>query len=738
MIAASGLVQLVLLLFCLWLAQTLGNSVISRFSLDEETDRLERMLFALGLGLGIIAYATLLLGTLQLYYRWIFVLLVVLTTAGYFFQSLRKRRTPAMATPAARWNWGGGKVERLFGKISLGLATLFSLIYLLAALAPETGFDALNYHLGVPRLYLAHHGMYHVSNIVYANYPFTVEMIYTFAWLLDSQLLAKLFNFAFGILAAAALVVLCRKYFTLPAGCLAALIFLSSPSVGFLFGTAYVDLGLALFVFLSFFAFYNWVRRPALPWLVLSGVFAGLSMGTKYLGLLAVVLVTAAMIFNWTRVEKPIRSLTILYSIAFLVVAPWLIKNMVLVGNPVSPILSDVFYNPDYYLSSDYRGLVRFTQSWRTYEGNLWDFLGSPWLLTFQGDLFGGSPGSVFLIFFPPAVLLGWRNRPILLLAGCSSVGYLFLILSTRLVRYFVPLFPLLSLVIAASLLSRGFRYARSVQAIATAALILLSLWQLPPAESFRLFTSEEERREYLAQRLGGADTLELHDFLENEIPARSNVLALTAGYQSMMDQALFMTPNCSPASELTTQILDISLARAGLSTIRLQPAEEGMHRYWKVILSGSAAQWPDDTYRPLFFFGEGESPLEVGLRRIHRSRTGEQLELTCDLGSARRVTTITYWGPNPSEGEVMLVVLEDADGMNGKEIRAGIEVRAPGSTTLNELVELFRRYEISYLFYPETPELSFIHHFFQNPDARKFFQPLRKIGHYDLIGVNP
>ena len=39
-------------------------------------------------------------------------------------------------------------------------------------LTPEIGKDALIYHIGVPKMFLAHHGIYFIPGNIFANYPF--------------------------------------------------------------------------------------------------------------------------------------------------------------------------------------------------------------------------------------------------------------------------------------------------------------------------------------------------------------------------------------------------------------------------------------------------------------------------------------------------------------------------------------------------------------------------------------
>src|ERR1035437_7274956 len=72
--------------------------------------------------------------------------------------------------------------------------------------------------------------------------------------------------------------------------------------------------------------------------LLLSALFMGLALGTKYYaGLLAVLLVLR---LAW-RVR--LKSAVLFAAVAGAVFAPWLVKNWIFVGNPVFPFLYKVF-----------------------------------------------------------------------------------------------------------------------------------------------------------------------------------------------------------------------------------------------------------------------------------------------------------------------------------------------------------------------------------------------------------
>src|ERR1035437_4986182 len=72
--------------------------------------------------------------------------------------------------------------------------------------------------------------------------------------------------------------------------------------------------------------------------LLLSAIFMGLALGTKYYaGLLAVLLVLR---LGW---RDRLKAAVLYAAVAGAVFAPWLIKNYIFIGNPVFPFLYKVF-----------------------------------------------------------------------------------------------------------------------------------------------------------------------------------------------------------------------------------------------------------------------------------------------------------------------------------------------------------------------------------------------------------
>ena len=754
---ALGAVDLTLLAVILSIAWSLGQWILAGLRIDLDRSNFERAIFAVALGLGLLSYLIFLLGWLQLFKPAIVQTLLgiaVIVLAPSWFSALRNRGK-FLGPPNESRTFATG--------VAFALGTVFSLVYLVAALTPETEFDALNYHLGISKLFITRGGIYPLPHLFYSNFPHNMEMLYVLGELVHSSLLAKLFHFAFAMLAAAAIVTFGSRFLSLPVGLWGSVVFLASPLVGYLTKTAYVDLPLTLYTFLSLYAFHISLTRPDRGWLVLAGTFSGLAFGAKYTGLLVVVVITClgAGLYMYRkfystgarrRLKAP-GSLWIAYYLPILILAaPWLIKNIFFTGNPIAPFLSNLLPNPD-FRPTDYNVWMEYLRSWKGFEGGWVDILRGPWLLTQHSDTFVGNPGIVFLLFFPFAAWWGWRNKTLRFLLFCALIGYCVLVLGTKQLRFYVPLFPLLSLVIAGGLGLEekgrswgGFQYPRRIALILLTVLLILQLPLFSPLwkshrlltlhpDSIRLFTSEQERFQYQEKSLPGNGVLELHDYLNEDILPGGSGLALTVGYQALLGHPLYMLPNSTPATELTRQFLEAALTATGFVRIELDLADRERYRRWRIeIAKHDLAGWK--SYRPRFFDRDGTQLLEHSLLAPRPVAVEGKSALELDLGASRWVSRIQLWESVESDPQDLIdsVSLRAHDGVGWLDVEFTLKLDPPRSPPAEMLAKSCRKIGVTHIFFnAELEHLEFLPEFFSLPPVEARFQQARKVGDFHV-----
>jgi 4-amino-4-deoxy-L-arabinose transferase-like glycosyltransferase len=215
----------------------------------------------------------------------------------------------------------------------LSLIGILALVNLVGALGPELGFDALWYHLTIPKIWLQNHHIYFIEDAryYYSVMPKLVDILYIPALALGSEITAKLIHFGFGILTLVAVYKLSRTWLDEKYSLLACVIFYSNLVVGWQSTTAYIDLGRTFFEVLAFLLLVN-------KKIFQSAVVLGLAVATKLLafGSLPIFLIILIMQkYSW-------KSLLLFSVIVSIVPLPWFIFSWVTTGSPVYPFLTEL------------------------------------------------------------------------------------------------------------------------------------------------------------------------------------------------------------------------------------------------------------------------------------------------------------------------------------------------------------------------------------------------------------
>jgi 4-amino-4-deoxy-L-arabinose transferase-like glycosyltransferase len=243
----------------------------------------------------------------------------------------------------------------LKGLLWVALAFLICSIIILS-LVPPVSKDELVHHLAIPKLYLKHGGMYEIPFMPFSYYPANLDLLYLVPLYFGNDIVPKHIHFFFA-LATAWLIFRYLKKRTHAAYALAGvLLFLSIPVVVKLSVTAYIDLGIIFFSTASLLWLLKWLESGfKKKFLVISGIFCGLGLGTKYNGLITLFLLTLFAAFLYARhhggetrtlgVIKPACQGLVFFLVSLAIFSPWMIRNYSWTRNPVYP-LYDQWFNP--------------------------------------------------------------------------------------------------------------------------------------------------------------------------------------------------------------------------------------------------------------------------------------------------------------------------------------------------------------------------------------------------------
>ncbi|HXT83095.1 MAG TPA: glycosyltransferase family 39 protein [Verrucomicrobiae bacterium] len=224
-----------------------------------------------------------------------------------------------------------------------------ALINLIGALGPELAFDALWYHLTLPKFYLLHNMIYHIPGglLYYSDMPKLGEMLYTGALSFGNEIFPKLIHSIFGILTAIVLFKLSQKFFNRNISLLIVVIFYSNLVVDWESITAYIDLIRTFFELLALWGLLNWYESQKYTWLIVSALMIGLEITTKLLAMGSFfILLLLCLIISFIKGTKIKNILigTVIYAFCtFIIPLPWFIFSYFHTGNPVFPFFTKTY-----------------------------------------------------------------------------------------------------------------------------------------------------------------------------------------------------------------------------------------------------------------------------------------------------------------------------------------------------------------------------------------------------------
>jgi hypothetical protein len=416
-----------------------------------------RLLYQLGIGFSLLGLGVLLLAALHLLHVGGFATLLVAPLALWILFSWRRFRV-------GRWGVRVGRPSRtvLWSSAAYGLLLTNAFIH---AFGPDFGFDALTYHLAFPERYLFENGISMTPFSHLSGYIAATEMLYALALFLDGPNLAVLIHFEFGVLTLAALwqlgAVSSRR-----AAILAPLFLIADPLFQMELGWAYSDLSFGFYSTLAAIAFCSFIQKRGGPDangrdLVYAGIACGMCCATRYLGMgVAVALCAVAWLppRHPRRVRENLQACFALAGISALVMLPWMVRNAVLTGNPITPLLQSLFYAP----GEEYIPAIVMQQSTEFLRQvgmgrDLWSLLALPWNLTMNSkpgiyaNSFGYEVSALHFVGLVAVVGLaasGKRLRAIpLLVPLLEAVGVFVLIwfFAFQEARFLLPIIPLIA-----------------------------------------------------------------------------------------------------------------------------------------------------------------------------------------------------------------------------------------------------------------------------------------------------
>ena len=326
------------------------------------------------------------------------------------------------------------------------MGLLFTLITFLEGFTPESFYDSMVYHLGVPAYWLAHHGMMDFPTNFFSNYPFGGECFFLNGLVLQGTETAKMLQALAVLTCAFAAGGWAGEVAGDRARWLAFGLTATFPLLTLNGWATQVDALLTLFVVLAIYCLMK-VHEEGQRWFLAAGLLAGLALSVKYTALFALAPALILLLFQ----KSFRRSLSISNAFTFFVGAgllflPWVIKNYLFTGNPVFPYLPDWF--PGRHLSPE--GYARLMEEQHAQSAHtLGEWLRLPWTLTFSNPDSYNFCGPLALGLVPLVFFIGSKHPTARFLSRLCLLMLLGGLALTHILKFSLPVFPLFFVLIA-------------------------------------------------------------------------------------------------------------------------------------------------------------------------------------------------------------------------------------------------------------------------------------------------
>lgn len=444
----------------------------------------------------------------------------------------------------------------------LSVLVVILVVEVLLCLTPPVSRDALIHHLAIPKLWIRNGGFVETPWAEFSYFPMNIDLLYLIPLLFGNDTLPALIHLVFGW----ATGFLVYRYLREQAGrnwaLFGLLLLASTPMVVRLSITAYVDLGMIFFTTASVLAFLQWRdgRYEHKTWLLLSALCMGLAAGTKYNAFISWAFLNGAVCFLYARdtgrQAKAIWWGALFFLVALAVVSPWLLKNLVLKGNPVYPVMDNLFVfihggrEPLAFLAAGDGprggGYNLIAVRMQLYGEALWEILLLPVRIFFEGrdhvpQYFDGVLNPIFALALPFA-FVGKRNghRGFLFAFVLFVFGVSALTADMR-IRYVLPILPFVTVLAVLGIrngvewlkgLRGGTRGPATSAVLACAALLVCMNLQylekkFTAVQPLSYVLGTESRDEFLSRQVGSYPAMA---FIKRSLPDDAVVYLLYLG----------------------------------------------------------------------------------------------------------------------------------------------------------------------------------------------------------------
>ncbi|MEK6282009.1 MAG: hypothetical protein AABN95_16770 [Acidobacteriota bacterium] len=443
----------------------------------------ERLVFTVGLGLGLCSLALFIMGLIGILYPTVLLVLTVsgaLATVLHLFYSHKRylRGAPAQLGE----HWSSGRWKHYFSALNvvwfslIVIALCYWALLLVSTQYPPYQWDATSNHLVLAREYLTEHRLVVVPGIPQPVLPILGHMLFAWALALKDDILAQMVQHTFLMLTALGLYSWGARQNRRELGFAAAAFWLNNPLVLWLSSSAFIDVGLTCFVFLGIYALRIFWDSRGSYWWYLSLALLSMAAGTKLTGLfflgvacwlgpliLASSFISSRFISRKARTDLKgaarmqsdfnLRSLVVGAGVVVLIAMPWNAFIAYQTGNPVWPMFAEYSQGrwAAPWIVSSVDGFMQHAAAPRTVR----NFVMLPMDWVFHPERFLPILNlalSPLIIIWPLAWIVSIFNRSVRWWTLWALAFTVFWFFHAQAFRYWLPALPLVALALSESI----------------------------------------------------------------------------------------------------------------------------------------------------------------------------------------------------------------------------------------------------------------------------------------------
>lgn len=398
---------------------------------------IEKLVFSIGLGLGLCGLFLFCLALVGLLYKQLIVILTIVCAGIVIIQILRCR----LLSLSEFRNYKANFKHFIVAAAILYVGLLFSVTFY-----PPVAWDSTMYHLPFARQYLIDHHISINTGLTFPVLPVLNHMLLSWGLALKGHLLAQMIECVFLVLIALGLYTwgVRKGHFTF--GLAVAAFWLAHRLVLYLGRCAFVDMGVTAFVFLGIYALHVFWNENKSQWWFIGIALLGFAVGVKMsalpilgFGILVGFIALLKSMIKW-------KSLAIGYGLAIVVAVPWYAFIYFQTGNPIWPLLYQ--HSRGIWASSS----ISSSFGWIFNVGiprTLPNFFLTPYYSAVHPELFAsvdGQPLFFPIIFWPLAWIISFFDRSVrwwtLWALGYTAIWFL----SSQQLRFWIMILPVASL----------------------------------------------------------------------------------------------------------------------------------------------------------------------------------------------------------------------------------------------------------------------------------------------------